>query len=92
MQQKNMVYEPCRQDLLEQDVITASSGPDGAEKELQKLDNNSVEDEDDICLDNAGEDDNLTSNKLDQDNENNKNSKCYKSSCGGDSVAGKNDN
>ena len=32
MKQKSMVYEPCRHDLFEQDVISSSLGPDSDKK------------------------------------------------------------
>ena len=50
-----------------------------------------MEDEDDICLDNAHEDDNLNLNNSDLDDDDNKNTKHYESFCGEDSVAGRND-
>ena len=91
IKQKNMVYEPCRHDLFEQDLISASLGPDSAEKKIHESDNSSEEDEDYICLVNDCDIDYLSLNTSDLDDDNNKDTKHYESSCEEDSVAEKND-
>ena len=50
-----------------------------------------MEDEDDICLDKSCDNNNLNLINLELDDDENRDTKRYESSCGEDSVAGRND-
>ena len=72
-------------------MISASLGPGGDKKDSHESENSSAVDEDDIHLDSAcvNNDPNLNTSVLDDDD--NKDTKRYESSCGEYSVAGRND-
>ena len=72
--------------MFKQDEISYSLGPDSDKKESHESGNGSVEDEDDICLDKSCDNDGLNSNKSELDDNENRATKQYDSSCGEDSV------
>ena len=77
--------------MFKQDEISYNLGPDSDKKESHESDNDFVEDEDDICLDKSCDNVNLYLNKSELDDNENRDTKRYESSCGEDSVAGRND-